>query len=287
MKQTKIFTGGHPLSGDDITHTQTGMTESVIALAKGLLSNGVAIPNCILYGFIATPAGMGFVNYSAGAAVLDGEICIFAGATVNPALVIPQHFVIRPSDTYPATNPVTYADASTKNVHLDRVAIIAISVVATAFNEIDLDTGVRFLDVLKTNLSTTEAWRLVGAVGQPASPSWPWYDTGSQIYFRKRTLLNAIEIRGAISLTGTAAISDPPLNYTLFTMPAGYIPSNEIDFISNVKNGGAGYQLNSNGDAIKNLNMKIDNSGNVSLTAEAVPANNDYSCQFYALIPLS
>ena len=96
MKQLKTFTGGHPFNLDDLIHIQDGMNEAIISLVKGLLSNGAAIPNCVLYGLEETPAGFGNINYSAGAVIIDGEICQFEAQTINPGLIVmPSHLLYK------------------------------------------------------------------------------------------------------------------------------------------------------------------------------------------------
>ena len=288
MKQLKTFTGGHPFNLDDLIHIQDGMNEAIISLVKGLLSNGAAIPNCVLYGLEETPAGFGNINYSAGAVIIDGEICQFEAQTINPGLIVmPSHFVIQISDSFSATNPIVYADASLKNVHLIRKAVIVISAVPTAANEIELNTRKSFIDILKTNMSSTEAWRKVGTLGNPASPGWGWYKPTSEIFFRKNIIDNSVDIRGTIVFINTNTLSDPPLNYALITLPVGYIPSFNVPFVVPIKVMGTQYEGNTNNDLIKNVNFFVDTSGNLTVNAEYVPTNVDFEINFYVKFPIA
>lgn len=72
--------------------------------------------------------------------------------------------------------------------------------------------------VTNAKLATNEAWRVVGASGQPAfENSWTNYDiTWASARFKK-DITNTVFIEGLVR-SGTAA--------TIFTLPAGYRPTN-------------------------------------------------------------
>ncbi len=287
MKQLLTFTGGHQRTVDDLVHIQAGALESLIAIAKGLTTNGATIPNCILFGceFTVYPPTT-IADISAGALILDGEICYFPGIVGIDLDVAPDLLVFSPLDTYPATNPVGYADGSTHNVHLDRIVEILQISGSPAANQAIMAAPL-FLDVLRTNLSTPGAWRQVGTTGNPAAPGWSWYDTSSKMYFRKNLLGNTLEVRGEIKIINSSGIGDPPINYSLWTMPAGYLPAYHISFVGTITKHLAPFDTNSNSDVIKNANMSVDTSGNVSINPESVPANTNFSIRFYAIFSLS
>lgn len=228
MKRLQIYTGGHPRNADDLEHMQAGMVEAITSLAKGLLSNGATIPNCVLYGINVTSSSMGFTTYGAGAVIIDGEICQFDAQSIPDAIMSPHHYVLRTSDSYLAGNPVTYADASTKNVHLIRKAVIADIVVATAANEIEFDTRQQFVDVLKANMFNGDySWITVGA-----SPS---YVNGFAAYafpvdLRFCKLISGLcIIEGGMDFEGVASVAnfvdiDISTPLVIFTLPDGWRP---------------------------------------------------------------
>ncbi len=265
MKQVKTFTGGHPITVNDIEHMQDGLTEAIIALVKALATDGAAIPNCVLFGFNITASGGGFTTYAPGAAVINGEICQFDGATVASGLTLPNHYVIRTSDTYVAGNPITYGDGSTKNVHLIRKVIIASSAVATTSNEIDLDHFTLLKDVLKANLfSFTNAWVRVGSGGgAPAyNSTFLGYGltTAEELRFCK-LLSGMVIIEGGLEFNGVSTVGSlGSINYTtplrIFTLPVGYRPDT-----------GSAYMEVSveTPDGWASFTVKVYDNGNVSL----------------------
>lgn len=285
MRKTIIHTGFHQRSNEDLTHMQDGLIEAITSVLNGLASSGTVLPNCILHGCVITPTVLSFADISAGAVILDGEICIFDGVTNIDLDVAPNILVYSPIDTYLAGNPVTYGDLSTKNVHLIRKAeIIPVSIAAA--NQLALFQKT-FIQLLQTNLASTEGWHKVGATGEPAMPSFGWVSGTSTLYFRKNLLDNSVEVRGTLNLKNMNTVTDPPTNYALYTLPAGYHPSFEIPFVATIRVHGVAYSVNSNNDVIKLLNMSVDTGGNVSINPEYIAAGTAFTCRFYCKFPLS
>lgn len=167
MKQTIIHTGGHPVTATDLKHLNESTFETLIALIRGLLANGTTIPNCILYGFESSPSVPSGTYFAPGAAILDGEICVFDGQTVSGSTPAPPNIrAIITSDTYLAGNPVLYADNTTKNVHLVRKAVISTVTPPLTATQLQLSGAPLFKDVLKNNLlSEDSGWIYVGGIG--------------------------------------------------------------------------------------------------------------------------
>lgn len=292
MKKTLIFTGGHDLAGDDLLHTQDGLTECIMEVVKALGLEAGALPNMILSGceFTNYPP-FSIVDIAPGAVILDGEICLFEGINTLDLDVSPDVLVFTPVDTYLAGNPVLYKDASLKDVNLIRKAEILQISGAPAANQLGFTTPYlspkHFIKLAQANLSVTEAWHAVGAVGEPAEPTFNWYNPVSQMYFRKNILTNTVEVRGEITFQNLATEPDPSINYAMFQMPAGYHPAYEIPFVAPVRVAGVAYAKNSNGDRIKHLNMNVDTNGYVCLNPETVAAGTVFTCRFYAIFSLA
>lgn len=241
MKQLIIHTGGHPITATDLKHLNEAYSETIIALVRGLLAQGTTIPNCILYGFEQSPGVPSGTYFSPGAAILDGEICSFAGQTVTGAAPIPPNVrAIVTNDTYLAGNPVTYADASTKNVHLATIATISTVTTPLSANQLLLSGATKFIDILKGNLlSDDSGWMYVGAIGAPAfsgtfSNSWPFGSIHEtlrfrRIYGRMAIVQGRFDFDGVGAAASLAAIS-PSLPLDIFVLPTGFRPDNGSAF---------------------------------------------------------
>lgn len=289
MKKTIIHSGFHQRSNEDIMHMQEGITEVLDAIMKALAAPGATLPNCTLWGCNITPAGLGLHNISAGAVLLDGEVCIFDGVNgIDLSVIAPNQLVYTTVDTYLPGNPITYGDLTTKNVHLIRKAGIISIAVSPAANQLPLEGQLNFIQNLQKKLSITESWRKLGTTGNPAMPTFGWLDVSSEIFFRKNLLDNSVELRGTLDLINTNTLNDPPLNYQLFIMPAGYIPAYEIPFIGNIRIHNVPYELNSNNDVIKGNNMAVEKTtGNVTINPEMITTNANVTLRFYVKYSLS
>lgn len=225
MKQLVGFTGGHPISLDDLLHIQDGAVEALVSMMKGLLSNGLTIPNCILYGCgITTYPSISDIDVAAGALVLDGEICLFDGVTAFDANVAPNILVFSPVDTYAAGDPVVYANGSSHNVHRIRKAQLIDIPGPAASNQVTIlaDT---FINIMKSNLgSVTPGWTYVsnanilnGFANNPHYASVPHglrykKDSAGNVHLMARLDLSTMS-----SWTGFTATN-------IYQLPVGYRP---------------------------------------------------------------
>jgi hypothetical protein len=284
MKQLiTTHTGGHPLHLDDLEHMQNGSKESLIAIMKGLLNNGASVPNCILYGVIPTGLGGGgtLVSVTAGAVVLNGEICLIdaiAAVDVDPN---PDKLVITPVDTYPATNPVTYANGTTKNVHLDRKAQYVNISGIPASNQLAFVGMKTLIELFKATLSGP------GAFVPVTIPTWAWLDApNSSLSYRKNVFTNLLEIKGKLKLQNLTAMAEPSYKYNLFSLPAGAKPSVQHNhFTPIVLDGVNNYPIHTpSGDRILGLGMQIDINGNVAINVLRTTATLEV--EFYISLPL-
>lgn len=238
MKTLVTFPGGHPLSVNDLDHIQAGIKEAIINLLKALLSNGTSVPNCRLYGMVVTTYGSGDVEITAGACVLDGEICEFDYQLIPSGTLAPgQYGVITYVDTYGPNNPVTYLDASTHNVHRIRKAHVIAQNTPASSTQLDWSTNSpRFEQILKANLvGATGAYRYVGAVGQPIflnsfATGYPGATPEQELRFIKlitgEVLVEGWMFFDGIATVGSFASLTPSTPLTIFTLPSGHRPDN-------------------------------------------------------------
>lgn len=234
MKSLVLYTGGHPRNVNDLAHLNEALTETLTDLMKGLISNGATIPNCILYGLQKTDVGGGDIQFSAGAVVLNGEICQFDAQLVVDG-TIPNYGVITAVDTYAAGNPITYANGTPRNVHRIRKAHVVNQVGAPTSSQIAYLNDTRFTELLKSNLFAVNStsWMYPGDPGQPVyqnsfNVSFPWTDKETILRFYKQ-LTGEVYLRGNVGLDGiSTAASLGAISFAsprlMFTMPAGYRP---------------------------------------------------------------
>jgi hypothetical protein len=238
MKTLVTYPGGHPLSVNDLDHIQTGIKETIVNLMKALLSNGTSVPNCRLYGMVVTVYGSGDVDITAGACVLDGEICEFDYQLIPDGTILPgQYGVITYVDTYGPNNPVTYLDATTHNVHRIRKAHVIAQNTPASSTQLDWGASTpRFEQILKANLiGATGTFRYVGAVGQPAflnsfTTGFPGAVTEQELRFIK-LITSEVLVEGwmffdGISTIGSFASLTPSTPLPIFTLPSGHRPDN-------------------------------------------------------------
>jgi hypothetical protein len=282
MKQLiTTHTGGHPLHLDDLEHMQNGTKESLIAIMKGLLNNGASVPNCILYGVIPTVIVGTLCSVTAGAVVLNGEICLIdaiASVDLDPN---PDTLVIAPVDTYPASNPVTYANGTTKNVHLDRKAQYINITGAPAINQLAMVSRKTLIELFKATVSGP------GAFIPMSNPTWAWLDAAnSSLAYRKNVFTNLVEIKGKLKLQNMTTMVEPSFKYNLFTLPAGAKPAvNHNYFTPILLDGVNNYPIHTpSGDRILGLGMQIDINGNISINVLRTTATLEV--EFYISMPL-
>lgn len=117
MKKLTLYTGGHPLTLDDLKHLGNGSLEALSAMAKAFQIGTIPY---ILYGLDFTLSnGNNTLSWTAGAVVDDaGEICLVDAGNVIKGST--QVFKFEVADSYVSPSPVDYADNNSKNVHLDR-----------------------------------------------------------------------------------------------------------------------------------------------------------------------
>lgn len=253
MDQIELFTGGHPRSNDDLMHLQGGVIDSFTALNKALTADSGGAPqNCILYGIVKS--GSGPVNFTAGAAILDGEICVFDAQSFSTPPIAPNDFVLTVDESYPATNPVTYADASAHNVHKIRKARMVTKNPASLLSYELLHTGALYL---KSNLAPVlDAWHT-----PTVNSNYP--NVGAPFKYKK-TIDGLLVISGSCGLDDWAISlgSIPDIRSScpvLFNLPAGYRPTNSIIILY------AHCDLSGATDAT--VCLKIEPSGDVSVGA--------------------
>lgn len=165
MKVLNLYTGGHPFKIDDVLHLQSGIKEAIKQIAIHLKA-GVDAPY-ILWGAAITGPTNGPWNVSAGAIYYQGEIYLVDAAvavtntSVGPVITGFDWLI---QETYVAPSPVTYQNATSKNVHAVRKMVLVDNTITPG--DISPATSV-------TTISSAITTDVV------AGPSIPWTDTGS------------------------------------------------------------------------------------------------------------
>jgi len=266
MKQTIIHNGYHPRSNNDLMHAQEGMIQAIQELTKGLIASGSNIPNCILYGVeFTTYIGTSIVDITAGAVVLNGEICIYDGVVGIDLDVAPSTMMFSPLDTYPADNPVGYGDLTLKNVHLNRKAQLIPVLGAPANNQIHVGQAKRFLDLIRTNLYN-QKWKYVGSLGEPVvylNGFINGYQANGPVdALRYRKGANeCVYIQGAIDYTPLQSVATTFDYLDICTLPLLHRPD-KITYKDLQVNTPAGYY---------GLRLKVALNGNLSVAISSIP----------------
>jgi microcystin-dependent protein len=114
MKRLDLYTGGHPLRLDDITHLQSGIIDVLKGICDGI---GLGVGTYILSGCNITDSGTQ-TTVSPGYIYHNGIIYPFDGITYNNAITpgFIRYWFIEQQVLSPS--PVTYQDGNTQNVHI-------------------------------------------------------------------------------------------------------------------------------------------------------------------------
>ena len=106
--------GGMPLTQDDLKWLQLALSE---AIGNGLYLNGTN--SYILSGVDAITLGSGNIGFTAGIAVVNGEVCVMDADTIgiDPAGNPPSTWVFEKVISYDATGSKTFGDTSVNDTY--------------------------------------------------------------------------------------------------------------------------------------------------------------------------
>lgn len=279
MKKNDLKLGGHPFDNDDLMHMQEGLIETTEAIVKALAAtSGGAVQNCILWGmeWVIDPSSN--IVPTDGAALLDGEVCLFTSTNLGP-IPIGAGFMIHKVDSYRPDNPVTYADSSTHNPNIITKAEIFITSTPPSNPDelIYFNTTPRLTDLLAANMGgASVGWT------QLTMPSVSFLDAaGSSIYYRKNVFNNDIEVRGTLSVINTISQPYPPFNQQIATLPAGYRPSYDHKGLAIIHVHNVPYPVDSGSSRILSIPLQIQANGGIGFNVPYVPAGTPFECGFH------
>lgn len=206
-----------PFKKGVLDHMQEAWQEVATAICRSIGTNdapGGSAAADILYGLVNTGSGSTY-TISAGAVYTGGEIFLApntASFTVtggNTAVVC----LVTTQRTGTDSDPVQHTDGNNYNVLPIRTVEVKAGTSSTPGYIADYATF--------ASLKTPEAWRVVGAAGQPAYGAN--YSAGAGYAKFRQSRVGMVSADLVISAgAGAAALQ------TIFTLPAGYRPPNNI-----------------------------------------------------------
>lgn len=275
MKKVTISTGGHPRSNNDLRHMQEGYMQALKALALAF-SRGVET-KLILSGFSIALTGT-FPLYTAaltaGFFFWEDEIYFFPGITGLAWDFSGDQLWFTKVTTYPPNNPALYADGINKNIHATVELGVYTAASASSPSDVALTSfsspsasiatliGFDINQILNSgnanyflHLYGIEAWKEVGASGQPAfSSNWANDGLGANKAAFKKDAVNNVHLKGQVIAiaSGTTVV---------FTLPVGYRPLQYRLFLA--------YQYHpSTLEHISFAKVTITNNGDVAINSE-------------------
>jgi hypothetical protein len=232
--------GGLPILLDDFRFMDSATREAIrgmfSAFSNMTQADSFIISGCVITGTITRTCSAGFIFF-------EGEICYVEAHTL-PTLTVGQSWYWGIVETVDSSGTRIMRDTTVADCYILRRAKVFGGTPPVSFMAVDSSTysTPRLHDKLVDSIQITnyfaeknkEEWRSVGTSGNPAFQS-SWVNVGSfghDLQFKADGMGNII-IRGYIQggLVG-------PAN-TIFTLPAGYIPSENMSFLLDCTDGGS------------------------------------------------
>lgn len=270
MKKLNLYTGGHPRSLNDLIHLQEGVSETIDSFLKGLTNSTAGVQNCILWGMGTSYSGPNLI-VADGAVLLNGEVCLFSSQNLGPAIPPPgSNWLISITETYIAGNPVTYANASSHNVHAIRKATISVSSATPSASQLIFNppNTPKFKDIMQAQIAIVDTWHTLGDPGEPTLNN-----NYNATYFKfKKTVDGEVKlVAEGLEMDYWTTLGGVPEVFSsaevLFTLPVGHRPSS-IVFIAfpcempSANNEMLGLQIAASGE-VKIGTCKSPNTGNI------------------------
>jgi hypothetical protein len=253
--------GGMPFTQDRLGRMQTSYMEGIMALAA--IGGDVAGPIRVA-GMVVTEPTPGEVAVSSGWFIADGKLISFPGGSVVPG---GGEFAI--VQIVPTTGNLTFNNGSVEPVLLEPVGnlIAGASASYPNFKIADLKPFGR------------ENWSEESYVSASVTAS---------IRYKRDFFNNMVVLRGTVIADGGVLIGLPDyIFFTLFTLPVGYRPIEDVYFTAHntdVTSTGV-VSLDSTGlDYIQRINCRLTTAGEVQFMFTA--ASVGYGISFSAHIPL-
>lgn len=219
-----------PIKAGTLDHLQEAYQEIAKAICRSIGTNddtGGSAATDILYGLENTGSGSTY-TISRGAIYTGGEIYLapntasFTVSGGDTAVVC----LVTAYRTATDADPVQHTDGNNYNVHAIRTVEVKAGTSSTAGYLGDYSSFV--------SLKAPEAWKTVGAVGQPAYGAN--YSAGPGYAKFRRDRVGMVTLEMAVS----AGVSAAALQ-TIFTLPAGYRPAFNITFPCEIYDTGSTY----------------------------------------------
>lgn len=208
------FTGGFPLTQDELNYLQQAYSECIMALAATGLNGSTP---CIVTGMGISYPGGGAVTTTNGWLVYNGDMIPFTGSTVTPT----GSDVAMVQIANVATNLV-YNDGGVHPAIKSKVATLTTGPSATTAMSFPLSAAMPYTVLLGLN-GRESGWGSLTVNTLPAQGS-----VSGNIFYKKNLLTNTLHLRGALTANAAQNFSASPgaLNYLMATLPAGYLPAN-------------------------------------------------------------
>lgn len=279
------LSGGMPIKTDrTLPHMQQAWLLIGSALGKALIlprSLYVLVGKLGSFGFIidgCTISGSDPYSITSGLIWLDGEIYQVDSAS---GITGTGGLYWKVIESYLGTDPETFSDASTQNMHLIRKVTLVVDTpdpgdIGVTYFYASGDDAIQYVaNTVATLLSfgLQDVWHEVDAGGEPAFENSWTYGGGHKVKFMMERTLNRKYSR--VMIIGTLSKSSPAtVGETIFTLPSQYRP-NEVMNI----------QL-FNTDA-EDRSIQIDTDGNVMYNGEGsvIPGDFELVGQCEIIVP--
>ena len=274
-------TGGYPFTQSTLSFLQNASTETYKAFCFKILHEEPGITYdpaklYVLYGVIPYPGTSTDIGISEGLAFYNGEMYfVNAQAPVSTT----DTYVAKIVTTYSTSDPTTYFDTTTNNVHQN----IKISFEPGATGTGICDIG----NVFYWPSTFQQIQNFVDSHKESSFTSLTLSGTGisGTMYYRKNSLTNTLHIYGSVALTASSIFAAPPVYMNLATIPSAYRPAaTTVPFKAYYRYHSSNILDDTSKDNIRDMNMEIRTDGAVNLGA-IKPASN-MILSFNTIIPL-
>ena len=223
MNKLDIKLGGHPRVADDFNFMLNAINEALTGLSSTLGYNNIKV--VVLSGINLINSSGTTWDWTAGFVWIDREIFKVDAGTITLSTGTLEWSVIQTIDS---TGTVLYENGNTYDTYLIRRAkLVEVGTPGPYSNSLAMKYSDLIVSIAKDGLAN-EAWKYIGAVGEPAFlNSWQNASTSiiNQVSFRKNKF-NQVSIRG---LCMNSNFSNS--RTTIFTLPIGYRPTHHIEVL--------------------------------------------------------
>lgn len=244
MKKLIIHEGGHPLYANDHLEHLNEMIQEV----QNALAQAGDLDNYYLQEPVLTEINGGNdYEWTAGSIVIDGEICLIDGGTVGLILTGTQSHAWVIVETYRSSDPLAYADSTSKNVHIIRKAELQIIEDGSEPDEyVLLDDVVSYGGAVAAILPV-DKWVTASLESGWSKPSGFGY---GDVKYRK-------DRHGMVELSGASKNSSVSTGDLIFFLPDEYRPTERRVIMTTF--------FNEAGDVLFEGSITIQTTGSVAV----------------------